>query len=101
MPEMVWLDPEIREDGRTNPSRRFSGESNDLRDLRHLRSHGERITPAAAIELAGCLARGFRRLAERPRNAAVSCPSAEQNHLEVSRPESPDERVVRDVRRAG
>lgn len=52
-------------------------------------------------ELGGLLARGYLRLLERSRPSAVSSRPAEQIPLDVGRRARPDERVVRDVRRAG
>jgi len=66
------------------------------------RRDGSRVAPSEPLaDLASLLARGYLRLLERSRQSAVSCAAAEQNQLEVPRPESPDDRVVPDVRRAG
>jgi len=56
---------------------------------------------ASFPNLAAILARAYLRLVETSRNGAVSCAAGEQILLEVPGPERPDERVVRDVRRAG
>jgi len=57
-------------------------------------------TSTSLTDLATILARGCRRLAETSRRDAVSRVDAEQNPLEVSRPERPDVTDVRATRRA-
>lgn len=52
-------------------------------------------------DLATLLARAYLRLAERSRPGAVSPRDGEQISLDESPQERPDERVLRDVRRAG
>ena len=55
----------------------------------------------ALFEVATLLARGYLRLLETSRQSAVSSRPAEQIPLDVGRRARPDERVLRDVRRAG
>jgi hypothetical protein len=52
-------------------------------------------------QLAMVLARAYLRRGNKTRRDAVSCAAAEQISLGAFGPKSPDERVVRDVRRAG
>lgn len=89
MPEMVWLDPEKSGSTRRGSFRRFSVESDHLRDLRHLRNADAAPEGSRVVELATLLARGYLRLAEKSRTSAVSCADTAQIPLEVSGPESP------------
>ena len=65
------------------------------------RTSSRSLASASLTDLAMIFARAYLRLAKKSRRDAVSRADAEQKPLDVSRRSRPDERVERDVRRAG
>jgi hypothetical protein len=59
-----------------------------------------RAPSVSLTDLAALLARAYLRLLDKSRTSAVSCPDQDDVSLGVPALPRPDERVVRDVRRA-